>query len=89
VTGGILAENERWFGGLFMTSTAARTGPALRPGEAHWPAAGLLGGPSVETRHEMIGLGRPVRFDGGERLLREGENGSHAFLLRGRLPSRS
>ncbi|MEV6496614.1 Crp/Fnr family transcriptional regulator [Streptomyces prunicolor] len=29
----------------------------------------------------MIRLGRLVRFDGGERLLREGEYGSHVFLL--------
>lgn len=29
----------------------------------------------------MIRLGRPMRFDGGERLLREGEYGSHVFLL--------
>ncbi|MCC3769575.1 Crp/Fnr family transcriptional regulator [Streptomyces sp. UNOC14_S4] len=29
----------------------------------------------------MIALGQPARFTGGERLLREGELGSHVFLL--------
>ncbi|MEU6067804.1 MULTISPECIES: Crp/Fnr family transcriptional regulator [Streptomyces] len=64
-----------------MTSTAARTGPAPRPVEDRWPEASLLGGLRVETRNQLIGLGRPVRFEGGERLLREGEYGSHVFLL--------
>ncbi|MGP3999660.1 Crp/Fnr family transcriptional regulator [Streptomyces sp. 8N706] len=52
-----------------------------RPGRDHWPPAGLLGGLSPETRAGMLSLGRPVRFEGGERLLREGEHGSHVFLL--------
>ncbi|WP_254664790.1 cyclic nucleotide-binding domain-containing protein [Streptomyces prasinopilosus] len=60
-----------------MTSIAAHTGP----GEPHWPAAGLLGTLPAGTRHQLIRLGRPVRFEGGERLLREGESGSYAFLL--------
>lgn len=64
-----------------MTSTAARNGSALRPGDARWPAASLLGGLSAQTRDQMIRLGRPMRFEGGERLLREGEYGSHVFLL--------
>ncbi|MGP3923357.1 Crp/Fnr family transcriptional regulator [Streptomyces sp. 8N616] len=40
-----------------------------------------MGGLSAETRDQMITLGRPARFGGGERLLREGEYGSHVFLL--------
>lgn len=57
------------------------SGSAQRPGDGHWPAASLLGGLSVEPREQMIRLGRQVRFERGERLLREGEYGSHVFLL--------
>ena len=56
-------------------------GSARRPGQGQWPAASLLGGLSVEPREQMIRLGRPVCFERGERLLREGEYGSHVFLL--------
>ncbi|MGW4104152.1 Crp/Fnr family transcriptional regulator [Streptomyces sp. NPDC004976] len=66
-----------------MTSSAARTGPAPRPAEPHWPAASLLGTLSAKTRDQLIRLGRPVRYEGGERLLREGDHGSHVFLLLG------
>ncbi|MFD5696504.1 Crp/Fnr family transcriptional regulator [Streptomyces lasiicapitis] len=64
-----------------MTSPSPRNGPTQWPGQAHWPTASLLGGLSVETRDHLIGLGRSVHFEGGERLLREGEHGSHVFLL--------
>ncbi|MFE9993744.1 Crp/Fnr family transcriptional regulator [Streptomyces avermitilis] len=56
-------------------------GSAQRPGHGHWPAASLLGGLSEEPREQMIRLGRRVRFERGERLLREGEHGSYVFLL--------
>ncbi|MFF0061376.1 Crp/Fnr family transcriptional regulator [Streptomyces sp. NPDC005279] len=35
----------------------------------------------MEPREQMIRLGRQVRFERGERLLREDEYGSHVFLL--------
>lgn len=35
----------------------------------------------MEAREQIVRLGRPVRFERGERLLREGEYGSHVFLL--------
>ncbi len=56
-------------------------GSAQRRGHGHWPAGSLLGGLSEEPREQMVRLGRRVCFEGGERLLREGEYGSYVFLL--------
>jgi CRP-like cAMP-binding protein len=47
----------------------------------HWPAGSLLGGLPRETRSAMLTLGRPVRFSDEERLLHEGDQGTHVFLL--------
>jgi CRP/FNR family transcriptional regulator, cyclic AMP receptor protein len=47
----------------------------------HWPASSLLGGLGQVTRTAMLALGRPVRFTDGERLLHEGDVGTHLYLL--------
>lgn len=64
-----------------MASGAARSASALRVERNPWPASSLLGELSAPTRDHLISLGRPTRFTGGERLMREGESGSHVFLL--------
>lgn len=64
-----------------MASPVTRRGPAHQPEYRHWPAASLLGSLAEEPRDQMVGLGRQMRFERGERLLREGEFGSHMFLL--------
>lgn len=47
----------------------------------HWPASSLLGGLDEATRTAMLALGRPVRVTDGERLLHEGDVGTHLYLL--------
>jgi CRP/FNR family cyclic AMP-dependent transcriptional regulator len=49
--------------------------------EQRWPAGSLLGGLSEGTCAAMLAMGRPVRFADGELLLREGDSGSHLYLL--------
>ena len=67
-----------------MASSATRSASAqsaLNAERNPWPAASLLGELSTPTRDHLITLGRRTHFTGGERLLREGESGSHVFLL--------
>lgn len=52
-----------------------------RARERRWPAGSLLGELGEVTRSAMLAMGRPVRFADGELLLREGETGSHLYLL--------
>ncbi|MEU6591601.1 Crp/Fnr family transcriptional regulator [Streptomyces sp. NPDC046881] len=64
-----------------MASSATRSASFPRSGKNPWPAASLLGELPAPTRDHLVALGRRTHFLGGERLLREGESGSHVFLL--------
>ncbi|MFJ9668107.1 Crp/Fnr family transcriptional regulator [Streptomyces sp. NPDC101219] len=66
-----------------MAPPLSRSRPVRRPetDTSPWPATSLLGGLPREIRDEMTGLGRRETFEKGERLLREGEHGSHVHLL--------
>lgn len=60
------------------TTLRSRLSPAPH---APWPPASVLGTLDAGTRERFTALGRPVRFSGGERLLREGEPGTEVYLL--------
>lgn len=46
-----------------------------------WPSRSLLGAVPPHVCQEVLTLGVPVRFDPGEVLLREGDDGRHVLVL--------
>jgi CRP-like cAMP-binding protein len=50
-------------------------------GSDEWPTHSLLGSLPPAERVHLLGLGTEVRFDEGDVLLREGDAGTHVFLL--------
>jgi len=51
--------------------------------EPRWPESSLLGRLDPADRSTVLGLGGPVRYRGGEALLREGETSDFVLILLG------